>query len=122
MPEYPNYEFYVLRHDFNARKVVNFNIFQNWLVAEDTTKHVEKYFKGLLSFNQLQEEIRKTIAWQEHYRVQYEISVGDVCEKDWTKLEKWDCYQQAVPNMKLITKMCIERYKEWRDNNGTQVL
>lgn len=118
MSEYPNYEFYVLNYDFNAQKVINFNIFKNWLVTEDTTKHVEEYYKGLISFDQLQEEIRKTIAWQEYSRAQYEISVGYGFEEDCAKLKKWDCYQQAVPNMELITKMCIERYKEWRSNNG----
>ena len=53
--------------------------------------------------------------WQEWSRCEYEISVGDAFEEDVNKLEKWDCYKQAEPNMEVITDMCIKRVKEARN-------
>lgn len=58
------------------------------------------------------EEIDRTIAWQERGRREYECSVGDAFETDYEKLEKWDCYGQAKPNMKMITYEVIRQYKE----------
>ncbi len=117
MDNYPNYEFYVLNYDFNARKVVNFNIFQNFQVSANVTDAIRKYLHMEMKdgLNELREEIRKIIAWQEWGRRQYEISVGDAFETNCDKLEKWDCYKQALPNINLITDMCINRYLEWRD-------
>jgi hypothetical protein len=113
MDNYPNYEFYVLNYDFNAKKVINFNIFQNWSVVESVNEAVEKYSRNEMNIDELREEIRKIIAWQEWGRREYEISVGDAFETNCDKLEKWDCYAQALPNINLITDMCINRYKEW---------
>ena len=114
---HPNYEFYVLNYDFNAHKVINFNIFQNWSVVDDVTEHLKKYFDGQFTLDELRKEILKTIAWQEWGRREYEISVGDAFETNCNKLEKWDCYTQAFPNINLITDMCINRYKEWIATN-----
>lgn len=116
MADFPNYEFYVLNYDFNAKKIINFNIFSNHEVLKWVTQHVEDFNLCKLSFEELCEEIRKTIAWQEWGRRQYEISVGDAFETNCDKLEKWDCYKQALPNLELIAKMCIERYNTWKLN------
>ena len=40
------------------------------------------------------------------------MSVGDAFEKDCKKLEKWDCYGQAKPNMKMIAREVIWQYKQ----------
>lgn len=114
MADYPNYEFYVLNYDFNAKKIINFNIFQNWLVVENTTEAVEKYLRKEMKIEELREEIRQIIAWQERGRREYEISVGDAFETNCDKLEKWDCYAQALPNINLITNMCVDKYLEWK--------
>lgn len=116
--DYPNYEFYVLNYDFNARKVINFNIFQNWAVVVNTTEAVEKYLRKEMNIEELREEIRKIIAWQEWGRREYEISVGDAFETNCDKLEKWDCYGQAKPNIEFIADMCIKRYREWEKLNN----
>lgn len=113
MLSYPKYEFYVLNYDFNAKKVVNFNIFRNYLLTQSVTDKVEEYLGGQLTIEELREEIRKSIAWQERGRREYEISVGDAFEEDCSKLEKWDCYEQAFPNIELITDMCITKYMKW---------
>ena len=127
------FEFYVLNYDFNKKKVVNYNIFNNIRVQEWTEKAVRKYLRApkkykhivqyeneflgreeiaIYGFDALVEEIDRTIAWQERGRREYECSVGDAFETDCEKLEKWDCYRQAKPNMKMITYEIIRQYKE----------
>ena len=91
-------------------------------------------------FDALVKEIDSIIAWQERGRREYEVSVGDAfiteirdivrevergnltndnlydelmkTEQHNAKLEKWDCYEQAKPNMKMITYEVIRQYKE----------
>ena len=121
------FEFYVLNYDFNKKKVVNYNIFNNIRVQEWTERAVKKYLRApkkfsytpfgkdvetIYGFDALVEEIDRTIAWQERGRREYEVSVGDAFETDCEKLEKWDCYRQAKPNMKMITYEAIRQYKD----------
>ena len=127
------FEYYVLNYDFNKKKVVNYNIFNNIRVQEWTEKAVRKYLRApkkykhivqyeneflgrkeiaIYGFDALVEEIDRTIAWQERGRREYECGVGDAFETDCEKLEKWDCYRQAKPNMKMITYEVIRQYKE----------
>ena len=121
------FEFYVLNYNTNGNKVEMFNVFNNIRVQEWTEKAVRKYLRTpkrfmsepynkneeiLYGFDALVEEIRRTIAWQENGRRQYEISVGDAFTTDCTKLEKWDCYDQCKPNMRMIAYEVIRQYKE----------
>lgn len=121
------FEFYVLNYDTNRKKVFMFNIFNNIRVQECTEKAIKKYLRSpkkftytpynknketLYGFDALVKEIDSIIKWQEWSRVQYEISVGDAFEDDCNKLEKWDCYQQAQPNMEIITREVIFQYKQ----------
>lgn len=123
------FKYYVLNYDANARKVINFNIFDNILVQEHTEKAVKKYLNNpkkykyekhvmwdqpteyIYGFKGLCEEIRSIIIWKEWSRREYEISVGDAFETDCNKLEKWDCYKQAEPNIEMITREVIYQYK-----------
>ena len=104
-----NLEFYVLNYDFNRKKVVNFNIFSNYYVYDETIKAVKEYLRKRMSYEDLTERIRQVIMYEEWARCEYEIMVGDLFEDDPTKFEKWDCYAQALPNIKLITDMAISR-------------
>ena len=127
------FEYYVLNYDFNKKKVIYYNIFNNINVQEYTEKEVGKYLRSpkkykhivqyeneflgrkeiaIYGFDALVEEIDRTIAWGERGRREYEVSVGDAFETDCEKLEKWDCYGQAKPNMKMITYEVIRQYKE----------
>ena len=127
------FEFYVLNYDFNKKKVVNYNIFNNIRVQEWTEKEVRKYLRSpkkykhivqykndflgreeiaVYGFDALVEEIDRTIAWQERGRCEYECSVGDAFETDINNYEKWDTYSQAKPNMAIITHEVIRQYKE----------
>ena len=127
------FEYYVLNYDFNKKKVVNYNIFNNIRVQEWTEKEVRKYLRApkkykhivqygnkflgreeiaIYGFDALVNEIDRTIAWQERGRCEYECSVGDAFETDINNYEKWDTYSQAKPNMAIITHEVIRQYKE----------
>ena len=120
------FEYYVLNYDCNAKKIVPFNIFRNIHVQEWTEKAVRKYLHSpknftykscdgkeiLHGFDALVKELDGIIAWQEHWRREYEISVGDLFETDCNKLEKWDCYGQAHINIETISREIIRQYKQ----------
>ena len=132
------FEYYVLNYDFNKKKVVNYNIFNNIRVQEWTEKEVRKYLRApkkykhivqygnkflgreeiaIYGFDALVEEIDRTIAWQERGRREYEVSVGDAFETDINNYENWDTYSQAKPNMVIIAHEVIRQYKEQKKEN-----
>ena len=120
------FEYYVLNYDINKNKVIPYNIFRNINVQECTEREIRKYIRSpknytyksfdgkeeIHGFDALVKEIDHIIKWQEWGRSEYEVSVGDAFEIDCEKLEKWDCYGQAKPNMKMITYEVIRQYKE----------
>ena len=120
------FEYYVLNYDCNGHKIVPFNIFRNILVQEETEKAIRKYLRSpknftyksfdgkeiLHGFDAFVKELDGIIAWQEHWRREYEVSVGDAFEDDCEKLEKWDCYGQAHMNIEMIAREVIRQYKE----------
>ena len=127
------FEFYVLNYDTNKKKVINYNIFNNINVQEYTEKEVGKYLRSpkkykhivqhkndflgreeiaVYGFDALVKEIDSIIRWQEWSRREFEVSVGDAFETDCEKLEKWDCYRQAKPNIEMITREVIWQYKQ----------
>ena len=121
------FKFYVLNYDFNAHKVINFNIFQNYLLNDAVATEIKKYLRSpknyktsrnseISGFDALCEEIRGLIMWQEWSRREYEISVGDAFCEDLDRYEKWDCYAQCLPNVPIIARECIYQYKEQLKN------
>ena len=120
------FEYYVLNYDCNANKIVPFNIFRNILVQEWAEKAVKKFIRSpknftyksfdgkeiLHGFDAFVKELDGIIAWQEHWRREYEVSVGDLFETDCNKLEKWDCYGQAHMNIETISREIIRQYKQ----------
>ena len=126
------FEYYVLNYDCNAKKIVPFNIFRNIHVQEWTEKAVRKYlhspknftyksFDGkeiLHGFDALVKELDGIIAWQEHWRREYEISVGDLFETDCKNINHMDCYEQAHMNIEVITREVIRQYKEQKKKDG----
>ena len=121
------FEYYVLNYNPNAKKIEPFNIFMDCYVQEYTEKAIKKYLRSpknykyerydediSYGFEGLCQEIERIIQWQEWSRCEYEISVGDIFEKDCNKLEKWDCYMQAKSNIPMIARECIYQYKEQR--------
>ena len=123
------FEFYVLNYDFNKKKVVNYNIFNNIRVQEWTEKAVKKYLRApkkftytsygyskdaetIYGFDALVKEIDHIIKWQEWSRVEYEVMVGDLFVNDVDELEKIDCYFQAHANAEIIAHTVLRQYKQ----------
>ena len=106
-----NLQYFVLNWDFNARKIVNFNIFRNYHLNKAAIEHAEQLINGEIDFAEFKEELRKDIMWQEWSRVEYEISVGRPFEENCENLEKWDCYAQALPNLDLIAGMVVREVR-----------
>lgn len=105
-------EYYVLNWDHNTHKVVNFNIFRNWRLRDAAIEDAERLIRGEIDYAEFKEELLKSIMWQEWSRFEYEISVGRPFEEDVEKLEKWDCYGQAKPNIDLIANMVVRKVRE----------
>mgnify|MGYP007002642904 CR=1 FL=1 len=100
------FEWYVLNERFNRNHVIEpYNIFNNIHVNEETNKLCIKYKRDKMSFENFADELRKIIAWQE-----YEIVVGSLFAHEEKDLKKIDCYQQALPNIKIIAKYVLEEY------------
>lgn len=120
------FEYYVLNYNHNEQKVKSYNIFNNIHVQEYTEKAIRKYLRNpkkftyksfdgkevLYGFDAFVRELDGIIQWQEWSRREYEVSVGDAFETDCEKLEKWDCYGQAKPNIEMIAREVIWQYKQ----------
>lgn len=123
------FEFYVLNYDINKHRIIPYNIFNNIRVQQDTEAVVAAYLERLddfiytdlkgeftNGFAGLCEAIGNIIRHEEWSRIEYEISVGDAFETDLDKFEKWDCYEQALPNIEIIARACIYQYNEYIKN------
>lgn len=119
------FKYYVLNYDFNKKKVVNFNIFDNSWVEKRTEQIVKKYIrapskykyqgfdmdKPLYGFEAFCEELRSVIAGEEWGRFEYEIFVGGHGSKKIEDFERCDCYEQCSPNIEVIAREVIFQYK-----------
>lgn len=120
------FEYYVLNHDFNSRKIYFYNIFNNYYVQTWTEKEIKKFLRNqktyfyksffndeiIYGFEALCKQIDSIIACEEHHRCEYEISVGGLFETSLDNYEKYDCYEQAHANIELITREVIYQYKK----------
>ena len=109
----PNFQFYVVNYNSNSKECEMFNIFNNIHVYDECLRLVKKHLRNKkeFPFEEFKEEVRRTIAWQEWGRFEYECSVGAPFEDNLDNLKKVDCYWQALPNIDLICEMLISRYK-----------
>lgn len=104
-----HFEWYVLNEGLNRKEVGPYNIFNNIIVLEETNKLCANYKKKNMTFKEFTEELRAIIMWQEWSRCEYEIVVGGVFSeiKDYQKI---DCYEQVLPNIKIIARYVLEEY------------
>ena len=113
-------------------------------IVQSENKFLGREEIAIYGFDALVKEIDNIIAWQERGRREYEVSVGDAfiteirdivrevergnltndnlydelmkTEQHNAKLEKWDVYLQAKPNMAIIAREVIRQYKEQKRN------
>lgn len=105
------FEWYVLNENFNRNHTIEpYNIFNNIRVNEQTNELCVKYKRDKMTFEDFTEELRRIIQWQEWSRCEYEIVVGSLFAYEEKDLKKIDCYQQALPNIKIIAKYVLEEY------------
>lgn len=105
-----NFEWYVLNYDHNSNKVINYNIFNNWLLHEETIKLCKKFKSKKMTFSDFRDELRGLIMWQEWSRYEYEIFVVEWHGNAEKHLEKVDCYRQALPNIDNIARYVLYSY------------
>lgn len=90
-------EWYVLNWDFNANKVVTYNIFY-----QDYIDRLYKaYKKKEITTKEQLKDFTLRYCFQYRSRVEYEIMVGDVFSKE-DELEKIDIYYQIEMNIDRI--------------------
>ena len=126
------FEYYVLNYDTNKKKVIPYNIFRNINVQECTEREIRKYLRSpknytyksfdgkeeIYGFDALVKELDSIIRWQEWGRSEYEMSCGYKFETDCNKLQSTDCYEQCKPNMGMIAREVIWRYKQQKKKDG----
>jgi len=101
-------EWYVLNYDFNNKKVVSHNIFNNISFIRHLSQYIDEYEKGILSYKELKESIRSSLRGAFWSRREYELSIGDAFETDLDKYEKIDVYRQVLPNLDLLVKYILD--------------
>ena len=105
-------EYYVFNANFNKKgEIEKYNIFNNVTVYKYTCALLDKYYAGRISFDDFAEELRKTVAWQEMGRVEYETVIKDMFYKDSEK--KIDCYQQFALNYKAAAREIIAQNRKY---------
>lgn len=103
-----NFEWYVLNENFNRNnEIVPYNIFNNYYVNDNTNRLCVEYKTKKMSFEEFTEKLRCIIMHEEWSRCEYEIVVKSLFKDNARKV---DCYEQALPNIKLIAKYVLEEY------------
>ena len=97
-------KYYAMYYDFNARKIKRVNV-----IHEDILKRLQDMVKKGKIKDRLQ--FRQCLRGEFMYRYwckrEWEISVGDLFEKDLSKYEKIDVYDQLEANLDVITDYII---------------
>lgn len=127
------FKYYVMNEKLNSTSIEPFNIFDNYILDEAVQKEVKKYLRApskykhikqysnpmfnkeeiaVYGFDGFCEELRSLIKWQEWSRVQYEIVVKSIFDKDGETEKKIDCYEQCEKNIPMIAREVIYQYKQ----------
>ena len=97
-------KYYAMYYDFNAREIKRVNV-----IHEDTLKRLQDMvkkgkIKDRLQFRQC---LRSEFMYRYWCKREWEISVGDLFEKDLSKYKKIDVYDQLEANLDVITDYII---------------
>lgn len=97
-------KYYAMYYDFNAKEMNNTNV-----LHEGTLKRLQEMVKkGKIKDRMgFKECLRGEFMYRYWGKREWEISVGDLYEKDLNKYEKVDVYNQLEPNMDVITDYII---------------
>lgn len=92
-------EWYVLRHDFNSDKIVEYNVFSEYFVNK---LHIAIRKKEVANYAQLQRYIENYFLYYFWCKSEHEIMVGGLFTEK-AKLTKIDIYTQLKMNLDRIT-------------------
>lgn len=101
-------EWYTLNYDFNAKKIYNYNIFNN----AKFIRGVDELLSNFITFDDFLEKLEREVKYCFWSKREYEISVGDAFEEDINKYTKIDVAYQILPNIKALAKYIIEFHNE----------
>lgn len=105
-------EWYVLRHDFNKKKIIRYNVLKNW---EEDLK-IARRKKKFDSKETLKEWLRKELMYYFWSKSEHEIAVGGLFSKYPEEFEKIDIWYQIELNLDIMTDYIIKemnfRFKE----------
>lgn len=96
-------EWYVLNYDSNSKQIYQFNIFDNWGFKTD----VEILVREKLPFDKFCEKLERIVMYHFWSRREYEISAGDLWEKDLNNYKRIDVAFQVAPNIKALATYII---------------
>lgn len=101
-------KWYVLNYSWNDKKVKPFNIFNSVRFC----KSLEQSLKEFVTFGDFKEELKKDLMYAFWSKREYEISVGDLCEGDLNKYQRFDVYEQVLPNLDILAEYIVDCYND----------
>jgi len=101
-------KFYVLNYDFNSKKMVMYNIFNNARLTEG----IDELIANFITYEDFREKLKNLLMYCFWSKREYEIMATDLFEDDPGKWEKIDIYYQVLPNIDVIAKIIIDCHNE----------
>lgn len=100
-------EWYVLNYNFNLKKIEPINIFNYGNFLKDIKEIYKEYIERKEDIEFFENKINSELLYYFWSKREYEISVGDLFEKDLEKYEKIDVYYQVKMNFKAFIKYLL---------------
>lgn len=98
-------EWYVLRENFNEKKIENWNIFNSIKFSEG----VKELLDNFVTFEDFVEKLDKELMYSFWSKAEHEIIVSDLFNK---VNQKIDIYNQVKPNIKILADYIINEYNK----------
>ena len=100
-------EWYVLNYNFNSKKIEPINIFNYGNFLKDIKEIYKEYIERKEDIEFFENKINSELLYYFWSKREYEISVGDLFEKDLEKYEKIDVYYQIKMNFKAFIEYLL---------------
>ena len=100
-------EWYVLNYNFNLKKIEPINIFNYGNLLEEIKEIYKEYIERKEDIEFFENKINSELLYYFWSKREYEISVGDLFEKDLEKYEKIDVYYQIKMNFKVFIEYLL---------------
>lgn len=100
-------EWYVLNYNFNLKKIEPINIFNHGNFLKDIKEIYKEYIEKKEDIEFFENKINSELLYYFWSKREYEISVGDLFEKDLEKYEKIDVYYQVKMNFKAFIEYLL---------------